>query len=103
MMFLAVPGLALASFVFAFCLAGIWVSGGPSWSASLGRTMLAMLVVIIGMSLVLIEPAAISPAWLQYTLLVGVPAAAGFFRAGTSLPAGAVKGPEMTELVGACE
>ena len=79
MMFLAVPGLALASFVFAFCLAGIWVSGGPSWSASLGRTMLAMLVVIIGMSLVLIEPAAISPAWLQYTLLVGVPAAAGFF------------------------
>lgn len=78
MTFLAPPGLAVASFMFAFSFAGMWVSGGPSWSAVLRGTMLKMLFLIVGLSLILIEPAAISPHWLQYTLLIGLPAGLGF-------------------------
>ncbi|WP_156138640.1 hypothetical protein [Microbacterium mangrovi] len=78
MTFLAVPGLVIASFILAFAIAAAWESHTPVWSGGVGRVALGMLFLIICLSLILAAPPAISPIWLQYLLLIGVPLIAGF-------------------------
>jgi hypothetical protein len=78
MMFIAVPGLIVASFMATFILGGLWEAHDEDTAPQFGMPLLAMLLVVVCTSLILIEPAAISPAWLQYTLLLGLPALGGF-------------------------
>lgn len=95
-MFVAVPGLAIATFVLAFTVTGFRetaiaenVTGssdstGNAADASLETTpsatgtLIRMVFVIVATSVILIEPAFITPHWLQYSLLILVPGALGY-------------------------
>jgi len=78
MMFIAVPGLALSTFLIAFAIGGLWETPHDGEKSRIGGPLLLMCLVAVCTSLILIEPAAISPLWLQYLLLIGAPAVVGF-------------------------
>lgn len=81
MTFLAAIGLVVSTFLFGLFIAGLHETApesGQESASSVALTALMMLFMAVCSAFILIEPALISPLWLQYTLLAGIPLVIGY-------------------------
>lgn len=81
LVFLAVVGAVLTTFVLGFTSAGFQVVGAGNrrqFASSRGGTVLVLLLMTVGCSLVLVKSVFINPLWVRYAVLFGLPAVAGY-------------------------
>lgn len=81
LVFLAAVGTVLATFILGFSSAGFHAAGSGNrkeFALSRGGAVLVVLLITGGCLLVLIKPVFIHPLWVQYVVLFGSPAVAGY-------------------------
>ncbi|MGP4968790.1 MULTISPECIES: hypothetical protein [Glutamicibacter] len=81
LVFLAAVGAMLATFILGFTSAGFQVAGSGNrkeFVSSRGGTVLVLLLITVGCSLVLVKSVFINPLWVRYAVLFGLPVVSGY-------------------------
>lgn len=81
LVFLTAVGAVLATFILGFTSAGFQVAGSGNrreFVSSRGGTVLVLLLITVGCSLVLVKSLFINPLWVRSAVLFGLPAVAGY-------------------------